>query len=284
MEIHTLILVGLGVLTAGVGGIMTLVAAFRQNVWWGLGCIFLGPVQLIFLILHWAEAKKGFFVSLAGTAVILAGLASSPALRTLVSQARSFDPAKLPVSGFALEKEAPQPDLNTQIQQQRERIEQLEAAFAQDGQALVQQFEKLTSQRTALKQGDDAAVTAFNAEAADYQSRNTARQRAAQELQALRTELETLLDQRARRKSGSAPTIAAGGKRVVMYSTARCPACTRAKAYFAKKGVPYEERDLDRSPEARDAFQKLGGRGVPLIMVGNERMDGFSSDRLDQLL
>lgn len=283
METQTLLLLGLGVLIVCIGGIMTLVAAFRQNVWWGLGCLFLAPVNLIFLILHWAEAKRGFFVSLAGTAIIAVGLVASPTLRNVMGQARSFDPAKLPVSGFALEQATPPPDLSTQIQHQREQIEQLEARFAQDGESLAQQFTKLTEQRKALKKGDNAAVSAFNGEAAYYQTRNAARQQASQELQTLRAELETLLEQRARRNSGAAAS-SGSGKRVLMYSTANCPACTMAKAYFTRKGVPFEDLDIDRSPEARGAFQKLGGRGVPLIMVGNERMEGFSPQRLDQIL
>ena len=281
MEMRTILLIGLGGLLVCGGGVMTLVAAFRQNVWWGLACFFLAPANLLFTILHWAEAKKGFCLSLAGVAVAGLGLATSPTLRTFAGQARGFGPAKLPATGFALEQAAPAPDLNAQIQAQRDRIEQLEARFAQDGEALVQQFKKLTEQRRALKKGDDPAVNAFNLEAADYQARNTARQQARQEIDALRAELDTLLEQRARRNPAKA--ITPGTKRVVMYSTASCPACKLAKSYFARKGVPYEEHDVNGSPEARAEFQKLGGRGVPLILVGTERMEGFSSQRLDQL-
>ena len=33
-----------------------------------------------------------------------------------------------------------------------------------------------------------------------------------------------------------------------MFTTATCPACRSAKEYFARKGVPYEERDVNGSP------------------------------------
>ncbi|MGB8169204.1 MAG: glutaredoxin domain-containing protein [Chthoniobacteraceae bacterium] len=282
METLTLVLVGLGGLLALAGGIMTLVAAFRQNVLWGIACLVLGPASLVFTALHWAEAKKGFLTSLAGVVLAVLGLAMSPTLRAAITQTHGHDPGKLPAAGFALEQATPAPDLNAQIQQQRDQIEQLEGKFAQDGEALVQQFKKLTEKRKALKKGDAATVNAFNAEAADYQARNTARQQASQEIQALRAELDTLLEQRSRRNTGSA--AAPGGKRVVMYSTSHCPACKMAKTYFTQKGVPYEEHDIEKSPEDRAAFQKLGGHGVPLIMVGTERMEGFSAQRLDQLL
>ena len=69
-----------------------------------------------------------------------------------------------------------------------------------------------------------------------------------------------------------------------MFTTATCPACRSAKEYFARKGVPYEERDVNGSPATMQEFQRLGGRGVPLILVGDEKMEGFSAQRLDQLL
>lgn len=51
----------LGVL---VGWIILVVAAFRQNVWWGLGSIFFGPVQLVFTAMYWREARLGFVMQL----------------------------------------------------------------------------------------------------------------------------------------------------------------------------------------------------------------------------
>ena len=53
-----------------IGGIGLLIAAFRESILWGLGCLFLSPVSLIFLILHWRDAKNPFFLQLAGLAVL----------------------------------------------------------------------------------------------------------------------------------------------------------------------------------------------------------------------
>lgn len=60
----------IGWLIALVGGIMFLVVAFKENIWWGLGCLFIPIVQLIFLVLHWPVAKKPFFIELAGMLLI----------------------------------------------------------------------------------------------------------------------------------------------------------------------------------------------------------------------
>ena len=71
---------------------------------------------------------------------------------------------------------------------------------------------------------------------------------------------------------------------VKMYATSWCPYCARARAYFAKRGVAYTEVDVEKSAEGRAEFRRLGGRGVPLIVVGDQRMNGYSEARLAQLL
>jgi len=71
---------------------------------------------------------------------------------------------------------------------------------------------------------------------------------------------------------------------VTMYSTAWCPHCKRAKAYFAQKGVGFREVDIEASDAGRREFEEYGGKGVPLIIVGERRMRGFDPDAMDRLL
>ena len=71
---------------------------------------------------------------------------------------------------------------------------------------------------------------------------------------------------------------------VKMYATSWCPYCAKARAYFSKRGIAYTEIDVERSAEGLAEFRNLGGRGVPLIMVGTQRMSGYSEARLGQLL
>ncbi len=63
--------IGLGVFV--VGGIGLLIAAFRTNVWWGLGCIVIAPVAILYTLLHWQEAKNPFLLQLFGLAILLGG-------------------------------------------------------------------------------------------------------------------------------------------------------------------------------------------------------------------
>jgi hypothetical protein len=70
MEI--LVYIGFGV--AIIGSIGLLIAAFRESVLWGLGCLLISPVSVIFLFIHWDEAKNPFLLQLAGIGLILLGI------------------------------------------------------------------------------------------------------------------------------------------------------------------------------------------------------------------
>ena len=83
-------------------------------------------------------------------------------------------------------------------------------------------------------------------------------------------------------RSKAAPAQApAAGAGVTMYATSWCGHCRRAREYFAAKGIGYTEVDVEKSPEGRKRFRELGGRGVPLIVVGSKVMRGFSPERFE---
>jgi len=64
MEILASALYIVGALIAFVYGILFLVEAFKVHVGWGLGCLFVPFVSLVFLIMHWDVAKRPFLRSL----------------------------------------------------------------------------------------------------------------------------------------------------------------------------------------------------------------------------
>jgi len=73
------------------------------------------------------------------------------------------------------------------------------------------------------------------------------------------------------------------GKAVTIYSAAWCGVCNRAKRYFEQHGIPYREYDIETSSKGKRDFARLGGRGVPIILVGDKRMNGFSEQRFEAL-
>jgi glutaredoxin len=82
----------------------------------------------------------------------------------------------------------------------------------------------------------------------------------------------------------TAPVAHRGYQGVVMYSTDWCKVCKSAKAHLKKRRVVFTEFDIEKNGLAKAEFKRMGGRGVPLILVGDKRMKGFSATRLDKLL
>ncbi len=80
-------------------------------------------------------------------------------------------------------------------------------------------------------------------------------------------------------------TVEAGkSKHVVMYSTSWCGVCKDARKYMRTKGIRYMEYDIEKMPSRQREFKRLGGKGVPLITVGEQKMSGFSASRLESML
>ncbi len=68
---EVLFYIGIGIFI--IGGIGTLIAAFKESLLWGLGCLLFTPISLVFLVLHWQKAKNPFFLQVVGLAVVLLG-------------------------------------------------------------------------------------------------------------------------------------------------------------------------------------------------------------------
>lgn len=74
----------------------------------------------------------------------------------------------------------------------------------------------------------------------------------------------------------------AAAAQVVMYSTPYCPYCMAARHLLAKKGVKYEDINVDRDPELRQKMETLSGRRtVPQIFINDRAIGGF--DELNAL-
>jgi glutaredoxin 3 len=80
---------------------------------------------------------------------------------------------------------------------------------------------------------------------------------------------------------------------VVMYSTAFCGYCQRARSLLGRKGVEVTEIKVDENPEDRDTMLKRSGgrRTVPQIFIGETHVGGYDelsalerSGKLDELL
>jgi glutaredoxin len=73
------------------------------------------------------------------------------------------------------------------------------------------------------------------------------------------------------------------GKKVVMYSASWCGVCKKAKRYFKENDIKFTEYDIEKSAKGRSDYRKLNTKGVPVILVGNERMNGFDVEAFKEL-
>lgn len=57
-----------------------------------------------------------------------------------------------------------------------------------------------------------------------------------------------------------------------MYSTTWCPDCRRAKDFLQRRGIPFEEINIENDPDAEDLVIEVnqGRRKVPTIKAGEK--------------
>jgi glutaredoxin 3 len=81
--------------------------------------------------------------------------------------------------------------------------------------------------------------------------------------------------------------------KVEIYTTMFCPFCVRAKSLLKKKGVEFEEIEVDSDPELRRQMTERSGGGytVPQIFIDDQPIGGSddlaaleASGKLDGLL
>ncbi len=63
---------------------------------------------------------------------------------------------------------------------------------------------------------------------------------------------------------------------VVVFTTARCPYCKKARAFLNNENINWCERDINQNPEYRVMYTKLGGNGVPFAIFGSTKVHGYS--------
>jgi glutaredoxin-like YruB-family protein len=71
---------------------------------------------------------------------------------------------------------------------------------------------------------------------------------------------------------------------VELYVTSWCGYCKKAQKYLTERGVPFVAYDIEKDSAANLRHKQLGGNGVPLIIIGANKMSGFSPEGVDYYL
>jgi len=74
------------------------------------------------------------------------------------------------------------------------------------------------------------------------------------------------------------------GERVKLYTTTWCGYCKKARAYLRSRNIPFDDIDVETTDRGRREYREIGGNGVPVIFVGERRMDGYDQGGLQDML
>jgi glutaredoxin len=71
--------------------------------------------------------------------------------------------------------------------------------------------------------------------------------------------------------------------KVVLYSTTWCGYCKQARKYFQAQGIAYTDYDVETTEKGKRDYARMGAHGVPIILVGGKRLNGFSEESFQSL-
>jgi glutaredoxin len=77
---------------------------------------------------------------------------------------------------------------------------------------------------------------------------------------------------------------ASTSKKLVLYSADWCHSCQIAKRYMKEQRIPFEERDIEKNATYLREWGDYHVSGVPLLVYGQQTMQGFDSEALHRLL
>ncbi len=80
------------------------------------------------------------------------------------------------------------------------------------------------------------------------------------------------------------PNIVASKPEVIMLGAWWCTYCYQAKKYFQKNNISYCEYDMENTEEGKRLYQDNGSGAVPILLIGEYQLNGFSRQQVDAAL
>ena len=72
---------------------------------------------------------------------------------------------------------------------------------------------------------------------------------------------------------------------IIVYSKPGCAHCQFTKKYLDKRGIAFEERNINENEAFLEEVRALGFQTLPVITItGEEPFTGFQPDRLEKLV
>lgn len=71
----------------------------------------------------------------------------------------------------------------------------------------------------------------------------------------------------------NAPALSLSGQeKVVLLATEWCGYCAKTRRFFAENHIRYQELDVEHSEAGRQAYERLGGGTIPLIVINDAKL------------
>lgn len=76
----------------------------------------------------------------------------------------------------------------------------------------------------------------------------------------------------------------ADNNKVEIFTRPGCGWCTKSIEFFQNNDIKFVEYDISRSKDDYERFTDLGGRGTPLILIGDSHIHGFNEKAIRMAL
>ncbi len=73
-------------------------------------------------------------------------------------------------------------------------------------------------------------------------------------------------------------------KNVEIFVTSWCGYCKKLEKFLMDRNIPYTKYDIESNARAAEAYQSMGGTGVPVTRIGSDIVYGYDPDRILELL
>lgn len=88
----------------------------------------------------------------------------------------------------------------------------------------------------------------------------------------------------AQAKSTSQQTVKNEKAQVIILTASWCGYCNKLRQYLQSNQIKFTEYDIEQSHMGYQLYRSLGGKGIPVVKIGNNVIYGYNPDAMKQVL
>lgn len=85
-------------------------------------------------------------------------------------------------------------------------------------------------------------------------------------------------------KSTSQQTVKNEKAQVIILTASWCGYCNKLRQYLQSNQIKFTEYDIEHSNMGYQLYRSLGGKGIPVVKIGNNVVYGYNPDAMKQIL